>query len=195
MRVPFFVLDLRDAAHDLGVHQWALRSLLVLGVALTLVAVGQAGDGVGLLVPAILFAVAFWTAYNPDSTRPTFLIGLLLAVWLVSVDDGGLGWSLAAATGLLIVHAAAAYAAETPAGGRPLSSTHRRWALHTLVVAGLTTTTWAIVRALDGVDAPGRDVGTGAALLGIVVVALSLAVRTRPATPIRDAAVRTDRER
>lgn len=196
MRVPFFVLDLRDAARDLGVHQLALRSLLVGGAVLTILALRQAGDESGFLVPSILVVVAVWAAYNPDSTRPAFLIGLLLAVWLVRVDDeSGLRWSLAAGIGLLLVHAAAAYAAETPAGGTPTRSTHRRWVLHTFIVAGLTATTWVIVRALDGADAPGREVGTGAALVGIAALALTLALRTRPASPTPDAAVRTDRAR
>jgi hypothetical protein len=192
MRVPFLLLDWRDAARSLGAHQWALRGLLVLATALVLVALSQSGDESGWWAVLVL-VVAAWTAYKPDSVRPALLIGLLMASWLVGGDEEDLGWSLVAAVGLLVVHAAAAYAAETPPGGSPARSTHRRWTLQTLVVTAMTAAVWAMAEGFSGVRAPGRTVVTAAALVGVLVTVLALALGTRPAESA--AAVRPDRGR
>jgi hypothetical protein len=192
MRVPFLLLDWRDAARALGAHQWALRGLLVLATALVLVALSQSGDESGWWAVLVLVAAA-WTAYKPDSVRPALLIGMLMASWFVGGDEDDLGWSLVAAVGLLLVHASAAYAAETPPGGSPARSTHRRWTLQTLVVTAMTAAVWAMAEGFSGVRAPGRTVVTAAALVGVLVMVLALALGTRPADS--PAAVRPDRER
>lgn len=192
MRVPFLLLDWRDAARALGAPQWALRGLLVLATALVLVALRQSGDASGWWA-ALVLVVAAWTAYKPDSVRPAVLIGLLMASWLVGGDEDNLGWSLVAAVGLLLVHASAAYAAETPPGGSPVTSTHRRWMIQTLIVTAMTAGVWALAAGFSEVRAPGRTAVTAAAMVGVVVTVLALALGTRPADSA--AAVRPDRGR
>jgi hypothetical protein len=192
MRVPFLLLDWRDAARGLGAHQWALRGLLVLATALVLVALSQSGDESGWWA-VLALAVSAWTAYKPDSVRPAVLIGLLMGSWLVGGHEESLGWSLVAAVGLLLVHASAAYAAETPPAGSTASSTHWRWTLQTLVVTAMTAAVWAVAEGFSGVRAPGRTVVTAAALVSVLVTVLALALGTRPADSA--AAVRPDRGR
>jgi hypothetical protein len=174
--VPFVVLDAIDNARALGAHQWALRTLIVAGAGLALVAARSADGGIGAL-SFVMLAVAMWAATKPDSSRPAFLIGGLLLLWLIGVDNAESGWSLLAALGVLVVHASATYAAETPAGGHPSPRTHLRWAANTSVVAVATAAGWALVQALQGVDAQGRALVTGAALIGVALTAAVLTWR------------------
>jgi hypothetical protein len=175
--VPFVVLDAIDNARALGAHQWALRTLMVAGAGLTLVAARSADPGIGAWTFAIL-AFVIWPASKPDSSRPALLIGALLLLWFIGVDNPESGWSLLAALGGLLVHTSATYAAETPAGGRVSPRTHRRWATHAGVVAVATAVAWALMQALEGVDAQGRVLVTAAALSGVTLTAAVLTWRS-----------------
>lgn len=173
MRVPFLLLDLRDNAVDLGVQQWVLRSLLVLGGGLSVAAASAAGAGAPWVQSAALLAFAGWAAARPDSSRPALLVAALLGMWLLQVDDGTI-WSLPAAVGVLVVHTSAAYAAETPPGGRTTAATHRRWLVHSALVLSLTGTGWAATWLLEAVRAEGSALVTGAALTGVAVMTVAL---------------------
>jgi hypothetical protein len=181
--VPFVVLDAVDNARLLGAQQWMLRTLTVVGAGLALVAARGADSGVGAVPFALLLATATWAAAKPDSTRPALLIGGLLLLWLVAVDNAESGWSLLAAIGVLVVHSSAAYAAETPPGGRAHARTHRRWATHTGLVAAATVVAWSLVQALSGVDAQGRVLVTAAALVGATLTAAVLTWRSSADRP------------
>jgi hypothetical protein len=176
--VPFVVLDAVVNARNLGAHQWALRALMVGGTGLTLVAALNAATGIGAWPFVVALAFAPWAATKPDSAGPALLIGALLVLWLIGVDNAESGWSLLAALGVLVVHASATYAAETPAGGHTSPRSHGRWAMHTSVVAVATAVVWALAQALNGVDAQGRVLVTAAALIGVALTAAVLTWRS-----------------
>jgi hypothetical protein len=183
MRVPFVVLDVVDKARLLGRHQWMLRSTMVAGAFLVPLAARLTDRGPGVTTTLLTLLVAVWAAVRPDSTRPAVLIGGLLVLWLVTVDDPSSGWSLLGALGVLAVHASASYAADSPAGARGTSATHRRWAGQAGVVAAATCVVWALTQALQGLDAEGRVVVTAAALIGAAMTAAVLTWRSAASGP------------
>jgi hypothetical protein len=176
MRVPFVVRDLIDWLRDLGPHQLLVRSLLVGGGVLTVVATEAAGEW-SWVAPTITLAVVAWAAIVPDSGRPLAALLVMVGGWVLSVDDSTGPWSLLAALGLLTVHSAAAWAAETPDGGRVGWATRARWGQWAAIVASLTVAVWGLTEWLSTADAPGRAILAGSALIGVMALTIGVGRR------------------
>jgi len=136
-------------------------------------------DGVWWLLALVPIVSMPWAG----SAAPLALWGVLLVGWFVLTPAGTFSWwSLVAAAGVIVGHAAPALSAASPPSGSFSRVTVRQWSRHVLVALSAAGAVAVTVAALSG-----RDLQLGA--VGLVVGLLGLAaalwwVRTSPpATP------------
>ncbi|ANS78503.1 hypothetical protein SGUI_1107 [Serinicoccus hydrothermalis] len=144
-----------------------LAVLGALGFALSQAAAGGGGPvaWVGAVVLGLLVVV------QPNGIMPALFLVWAIASWWAGVE-GPWHWALLPATwSLLLVHASAALAASVPPQASVPASVLRRYAVHTGVVALVSTVVWALAAL---VTTGGDGGGPLPAVLGLALLALAL---------------------
>lgn len=161
---------------SLSRSQLVVRSLVVVGPVIALLATGPAGRWAPWwVVLAVLWAsVAF--AVLPDSAVGVGALAIVLAWWSAAVHDGLHPTVLVAAVALLITQVAAILASYGP-GEMPVPAPLvRLWVRRAALVALVVPLVWGLARLVAGEPAqPGIWVlGTTVALAATVVGGVSL---------------------
>ena len=176
----------RRTVHFGAGPEWSLSQLgatgaAVGGVLVYLASLSLAVGGFDSLWWA-LAALPLVTMAWAGSAAPLLYWSLLLYGWFTLTSAGSFTWwSLPAAAGLAVGHAATALSASSPPAGSFTSRTARRWARHT----GVAVLAAVPVAALAGLLA-GHELGVvqAAYVVGLGGVALGLwVVRTNPPAP------------
>ncbi|OLT15320.1 hypothetical protein BJF80_10690 [Serinicoccus sp. CUA-874] len=144
-----------------------LAVLGALGFALSQAAAGGGGPvaWVGTVLLGLLVVV------QPNGIMPAVFLVWAIASWWAGVD-GPWHWALLPATwSLLVVHASASLAASVPPQATLPPTVLRRYALHTAVVALVTTVVWALAALVTTGAATGGPVP---GILGLALLALAL---------------------
>lgn len=171
------------AGSDWSLHHVLLAAVATLGVALYLVALARATGGMDtgwwLLVAVPLLT---WSLSN--SAAALILWALLLVVWINLTPAGGFSWwSLLAAAGVTLSHAATALADSAPPWALVGPATARRW-LQWMTVALCAAAVVAVLAALLLGRAGGLS--SAAYVIGLVGLAAGVwALRTNPPEPPR----------
>ena len=180
------VPPVRRTIHFGGGPEWSLSQLGATGAAVSGVTVYLAS----LYLAVGGFDVAWWllallplvTMGWTGSATPLLYWALLLYGWFTLAPSGSFSWwSLPAAAGAVVGHAAAALSASSPPAGSFTARTARRWARHTALAFAAAVP----VAVLAGLLA-GRSLGVvpAAYVIGLGGVAVGLwALRTSPPTP------------
>jgi hypothetical protein len=176
----------RRTVHFGAGPEWSLSQLgataaAVGGVVVYLASLSLAVGGFDSLWWA-LAALPLVTMAWAGSAAPLLYWALLLYGWFTLTPAGSFSWwSLPAAAGLAVGHAAAALSASSPPAGSFTARTARRWVRHTAIVSG-TAVPVAVVAGL----LVGRSLGMvqAAYVIGLGGVAAGLwLVRTNPPAP------------
>ena len=178
---PRTAQDWVDLFIEAGGQQWLLRLVAVaapIGAVLAASVAGGSWWAAGTFLVAVL-AVA--SAVRPDTHLAVGVVVVVVWRWLASVDDVATPWLPVAAVCLLVFHTTIALTATIPLGAVVPGSVLRRWSARTTVAAGATVAVWAMVALLDGRDAPGNALLTGAALVLVALSAVAIRARSLPA--------------
>jgi hypothetical protein len=142
VRVGAFLDDLSR----LNREQWLLRAvpLPATGVFLGLVALAGGGVRVSWLVAALLLGGL--VTLLPDSAAGVGLLGVLAALWLLSVPEQLGGWTLAAGLDLLVLHLAATLASYGPPTTALGATLLRTWTARTLLLGAVGAAAWGTAR-------------------------------------------------
>lgn len=167
-------LDLRHVHHG-RLAAVSLQRLLAAGV--TLAGVGAACGALLLAAPgtptwpaACVLLAAVAAAVAPDGPLGLATFAGYGVWWLLVLPDERTGWVLAAAVGLLVAHAALAWAATGPATLVSEGAALSGWLRDVLLVAVATVVVWCVPRLTD----PGWR--TSGALLGLALVGVGAAL-------------------
>ena len=180
------VPPVRRTVHFGAGPEWSLSQLgataaAVGGVVVYLASLSRAGGGFDSLWWA-LAALPLVTMAWAGSAAPLLYWALLLYGWFTLTPAGSFSWwSLLAAAGLAVGHAAAALSASSPPAGSFTSRTASRWVRHTAIASAAAVP----VAVLAGLLA-GRSLGIVpvAYVVGLGGVAVGLwLVRTSPPAP------------
>jgi hypothetical protein len=173
MRLPAIVDAPLEAAARVGWHGLAVRSVIgvaAVGCWAVAAAVGEANLPMTLLVAL----TGLVSVTRPDSGAPLALIAVLGLLWIVEVRPLSVGWSLALAISVLLVHTAAARAAAMGDGAAIGADVARRWLAQTTVVAGATVAVWAFVGLLDRATPAGGVALSAVAFAATAVFAVAV---------------------
>lgn len=157
--------------------QWALRLIVLGGVAVALVALGRPGHPLpaGLLLIGLALALVF--ALRPESSAGLLALGYVLVVAAIRERHRVDVSALAVVVGLLAAHVAATLASYTPARATPDRATVLLWARRAVLVLVPAVVAWAAVAVVG--DA-GRVVWVlGAALVVAAAVAVTALLQER----------------
>jgi hypothetical protein len=134
--------------------QWVLRSTMVLGLLVALLATSLVGVPPRWWLVAVVAALALGFARFPESHMGTVAMALVVVWWGVSLRDGLHAEALVAAAGLLASHVAGLVAAYGP-DELPLDrATSRRWVLRAAAAFLLAPALWALAVVLRGQPEP-----------------------------------------
>lgn len=160
--------------------QWALRSLVVVGVMVALFATVPAGaTPAGWLVVLVLVTSLVFAVF-PDSAAGAGALVLVVAWWGVGLRDGLHPAALVAAAGLLVAHVAATVAGLGP-GTLPLDrAVLARWSLRGFLVLLAAPLVWGVATYVRDQPAPAGVwlAGLVAALTGLLAANLLLTRRS-----------------
>lgn len=179
---PRTLQDWVDLVLDASAQQWVLRALTVVMPVLSLV---FAAAAIGRWWPAGLAVVGLLsiaTALRPDTH---FALGVVVVCtwhWAAIEVDVATGWLPAAASALLVFHAAVALAASLPTGSVVPTAVLMRWGGRVGVAAAVTVGMWAAASSLERRDLPGNAVLTGAAFAVVGLAALGIRARSLRST-------------
>lgn len=174
---------LRRTLHFGAGPEWSLSQLGATVAAMGGVAVYLAS----LFLAAGGFDAIWWglvllpllTMTSAGSAAPLAYWALLLYGWFTLTPAGSFSWwSLPAAAGCIVGHAATALSASSPPAGSLTAETVRRWARHTAVASAAAVPVAALAALLAG-RSPGLVPAAYVIGLGGVAVGLWL-VRTSP---------------
>jgi hypothetical protein len=180
------VPPVRRTVHFGAGPEWSLSQLgaagaAVGGVVVYLASLSLAAGGFDSLWWA-LAALPLLTMAWAGSAAPLLYWALLLYGWFTLTPAGSFSWwSLPAAAGVAVSHAATAMSASSPPAGSFTARTARRWLRHTAIASAAAVP----VSLLAGLLA-GRSLGLvqAAYVVGLGGVSLGLwLVRTDPPTP------------
>jgi hypothetical protein len=166
-----------DELHATSPQQWFLRLLIVaapLGAVLAVTAEVGTWWPFGLVV---LTALAGASAIRPDAHTALFVIAVVAAHWLLTVERLDTPWLPVASCCLLVFHAATALGASFPAGGDVPTATIVQWLRRTFLGGCVTVGMWVLVVLFDRREAPGNGLLTGLALA--IVAAAAVTIRSR----------------
>jgi hypothetical protein len=158
---------------QLGATSAAMGGVLVYLASLSLAAGGF--DAVWWALTLLPLVTMVWAG----SAAPLFYWGLLLFGWFILTDAGSFSWwSLPAAAGCIVGHAATALSASSPPAGSFAARTARRWVRHTAVAFLAAVPVALLAGALAGRALP---LVPAAYVIGLLGVSLGLwLVRTDP---------------
>lgn len=171
------------AGADWSLHQVLLAAVAALGVALYLLALSGASGGMDagwwLLVAVPLLT---WSLSN--SAAALVLWGVLIVVWVNLTPAGGFSWwSLLAAAGVALSHAATALADSAPAWALVGRGTARRWLRWVTVALTASAAVAGLAALLLG---RAGELSSAAYVIGLVGLAAGVwALRTYPPQPPR----------
>lgn len=154
--------------------QWALRTLIVLGVVGALFATVPAGATPAPWLVVLVLVVSLVFAVFPDSAAGAGALVLVVVWWGVGLRDGLHPAALAAAAGLVLAHVAATVADLGP-GTLPLDrGVLVRWSLRGLLVLVAAPLAWGVATLVRDQPAPAGLwlAGLVAALVGMLVANL-----------------------
>lgn len=174
---------LRRTVHFGAGPEWALSQLgasvaAMGGVAVFLASLYLAAGGFDAIWWALVLLPLLTMAWA-GSAAPLAYWALLLYGWFTLTPAGSFSWwSLPAAGGCIVGHAATALSASSPPSGSLTAATARRWARHTALACAAAVPVAVLAALLDG-RSPGLVPAAYLVGLGGVAVGLWL-VRTSP---------------
>ena len=156
--------------------QLVLRTLVLLGSMVALLATGPAGHWPPwwVVVPVLGLAGAF--AAMPDSPVGAAVFLVVLVWWTISLRDDLQPEAMAAAGALLVAHLAAQVASYGPAALPVERATLRLWGLRGLALLATVPATWAVARLLRGQPEPAGVWVLGVTAAVAATVAATVAV-------------------
>ena len=166
-----------DDLSRLNREQWLLRAvpLPAIGVFLWLVALAGGGVRVSWLVAAVLLGGL--VTLLPDSAAGLGLLGVLAALWLLSVPEQLGGWTLAAGLDLLVVHLASTLASYGPPTTVLGASLVRTWLGRALLLGAVGAAVWGVARWAAGLHPAATGWAMAAGLVTMVGWSAYLGVR------------------
>ena len=162
-----------------GIDQLVLRSLVVIGASVTIVAAQAAGATPGPWHQGILLGLAVITALRPESIAGVGLLAGAACTWALTPETLS-PLVLVAAAGMVVVHVSALVVAQGPARMRVDGAQVRRWAARAgfLWVAGATV--WALSVVMLEVPQRRLAYALGLTLLGVIAVTATWIISSRP---------------
>lgn len=162
-----------DEIHTVSRQRWTFAVITFASPLLAVVAASAASGSVTRWFVVVIAAASAMTAARPDSHNAIVPIGLVVWMWISTVDDPLSPWSMLASTSLLLAHATPALMSITPHDATIDRTTVRRWMLRVGAMACVVVTTWTVAVGLDRRNADG-NVTLLALALGSVVAATVL---------------------
>ncbi|CAN5546442.1 hypothetical protein BH10ACT2_BH10ACT2_26810 [soil metagenome] len=129
----------------------------------------------GGTLPFIAFpviALSLLCVLVPDSHIGLFVVLLVAAGWLATVDDTTTPWSIGVAVSLTAFHASVAAATVAPPAARWTRAMRRRWSRRSLIVMIASAGTWLVVATVDRYEIPSSGVLLTASLLALAVAGM-----------------------
>lgn len=162
---------------DLTPGQWALRSMVVAGLLVALLATTLVGTAPAWWLVALVAGLAVGYAALPETSLGTVAMGVVLAWWGIGLRDGLHPAALVAAAGLLVAHVAGVLVAYGPDRMVVDRDTVVLWVRRGATVFVLAPVVHLVAVAVrDQPEPPGLWVaGLGTALAAIAVTAVGLA--------------------
>ncbi|MEP9364286.1 hypothetical protein ABLE68_15065 [Nocardioides sp. CN2-186] len=166
---------------DLSTSQIVLRALIIVGPVVAVLATGPAGHWPPWWMVAAVLALASGFAALPESPVGVVTFLVVLAWWLLALDDGLHTSVLVVAAALVVTHIAAQLASYGPAAMPVDAALTRVWVQRGIVVLLAVPVVWGLARLLRGdPDQPGIWVIGVAATLAATVAA-GIVLTTGPA--------------
>ena len=170
--------ELVDEIRSTSRQGWLIRLLGVTAALAALVCTEQAAGGFSDWVLYAVVGGTVVTVVRPDGHAALFVIGILCARYLASVDDvrtpGAIGIGLC----LLVFHAAMALAATGPPAVVFPPEILLTWLRRTAAVSSAPPVVWLLAISLDRLDARGNALLTAVAIAGVAGSALVLRKRS-----------------
>jgi hypothetical protein len=177
MSVARDVTDLLDRLAQTSGQQRLLRSGVLVGTVVVLVAIASAGAGFRPLLYLFALLVALLVAVIPESHAGVALLLTLGLYWVVLAPQHLGVWLLVATAGLGLAHLCTTLAAYGPAGHHLDAVLLMTWARRAGVALVATLAVWLLTRALGFLDLPASRFALGAALLVLLGWVAYLSVR------------------
>ncbi|HEY4333276.1 MAG TPA: hypothetical protein VGM78_11925 [Ilumatobacteraceae bacterium] len=155
-------------------QRWLVNVIIVVAPLVACVAAALASRRDPTFVMVVVAALAVASAARPDSELAVLVIIAVVWDWLAVVHDVANPWVVLVAVGLLVFHAAVAFAAMAPSSATIHGDVVRRWWRRTVVVSGVTVGVWAIVAVLHHRRATGSAALAIAAMVCVAVLAVGL---------------------
>jgi len=175
-----FARSVAAAAH-IGAQQLRLRSAIVGGAAVAVIAVCVAGEGATpWFVVVVLAGLAVASAVRPDTHVALGFVIVFAALWLGHVDRRTSPLVLVAAAGLAVVHIASAAAALGPPEAGLPATLVAGWVRRSGLVLAGTAAVWLATVVMGSLDASASALLTGAALVAVAAGGWLLNIRSRP---------------
>ena len=169
--------DVIDRAAVTSGQRWILSMLAVATAAVGSVVTVVAAGGVPVM-PVVVTVVAIAAVLRPDSHVALIAIVLVLAHWVIGVDDATTPLSVAVAAALGAFHALVALLAVTPPTVTVDAGVLGRWARRSLLAVVPAGWTWLTVVVLAEREAPGSVALTTLALVTLAIAAVVVRLRT-----------------
>lgn len=162
-----------------GLGQVLLRSLVVLGAAVTGLGVQLAGAALPGWQQAVLLGLALVTALRPESLSGLLMLAVAAYAWSTAPSPSS-PLVLVVAAGMVLAHVAALVAAQGPARTAVDAVQVRLWATRALALWVASAGVWALVKVLDGGPTHRWAYAAGLAALIALTVAGTAVLSRRP---------------
>jgi hypothetical protein len=174
-----------DDLSRLNRQQWLLRAVPLPATAVFLTLVALAGGGVRVSWVAAALLLGGLVTLLPDSAAGLGLLGVLAALWLLSVPEQLGGWTLAAGLDLLALHLAATLASYGPSTTVLGAAGLRAWLARGLLLAAVGAVVWGAARGAAGLQPAATGWAMAAGLVTLVGWVAYLGVRLATGGPGR----------
>lgn len=166
-----------------GIDQLALRSLVVIGAATTLVAAQAAGVRPGPWHLGIVLGLAVVTALRPESIAGLGVLAGAAYTWALAPETRS-PLVLLAAGGMVLVHVSALVAAQGPAKVRVDGAQVLRWAARAVLLWLAAAAVWGLSVLIVYLPQQRLVYALGLTLLAVIAVAATWKLSIRPERPV-----------